>query len=49
MELLSQTDSHHTPLRFRVGTLMGLPGKIGPTAEKHFLEAVWKELELGGC
>ena len=25
-------------------TLMGLPGEIGPAAEKRYLEAVWKEL-----
>ena len=23
---------------------MDLPGKIGPTAEKHYLVVVWKEL-----
>ena len=36
----SHRDSHPTPLTPGWETLMGLTGKIGPTAEKHYIEAV---------
>ena len=42
--LSSHRYGHPTLWRSRVG----LPGKIGPTAEKNYLEAVWKGIHKVG-
>ena len=42
--ILSHRYGHPTPWRSRVGNPDGSPGKISPGGEKHYLEAVWRDL-----